>query len=267
MMNKLYTVLFLTCASLSGHAQKAWIDVTDAYMVNPRFDNNDLVTGWEGTGYGAYNPAENAEHYERIYDSYQTLSGLKAGTYRVSVNAFYRCGDANNDYGIYSSGNYESYQHARLYARSSKNYYDSPIALASSGAQDKPLGGGISVVGSTWELIGNEWQEVGYYIPNNMEAADYWFKAGLYNNYVDCEVESDGVLTVGIRKDEIVGMDWTCLDNWKLEYYGTVISVTSITLSETSLEMAQSEIHDLTATALPANATFPNVSWSSTKES
>lgn len=267
MMNKLYTVLFLTCASLSGHAQKAWIDVTDAYMVNPRFDNNDLVTGWEGTGYGAYNPAENAEHYERIYDSYQTLSGLKAGTYRVSVNAFYRCGDANNDYGIYSSGDYESDQHARLYARSSKNYYDSPIALASSGAQDKSLGGGISVVGSTWELIGNEWHEVGYYIPNNMEAADYWFKAGLYNNYVDCEVESDGVLTVGIRKDEIVGMDWTCLDNWKLEYYGTVISVTSITLSETSLEMAQSEIHDLTATALPANATFPNVSWSSTKES
>ena len=51
MMNKLYTVLFLTCASLSGHAQKAWIDVTDAYMVNPRFDNNDLVTGWEGTGF------------------------------------------------------------------------------------------------------------------------------------------------------------------------------------------------------------------------
>ena len=76
MMNKLYTVLFLTCASLSGHAQKAWIDVTDAYMINPRFDNNDLVTGWEGTEYGAYNPAGNAEHYERIYDSYQTLSGL-----------------------------------------------------------------------------------------------------------------------------------------------------------------------------------------------
>ncbi len=46
-----------------------------------------------------------------------------------------------------------------------------------------------------------------------------------------------------------------------------IVNVTSITLSETSVELAQSETHDLTATVLPADATFLNVAWSSTKES
>ena len=64
MIKKLHTISFLLCASLSGFAQdKNWIDVTDAYIINPRFDNNDITTGWEGTQLGAYNPVENAEHY------------------------------------------------------------------------------------------------------------------------------------------------------------------------------------------------------------
>ena len=256
MIKKLHTISFLLCASLSGFAQdKNWIDVTDAYIINPRFDNNDITTGWEGTQLGAYNPVENAEHYEKTYDTYQQLSGLKAGIYRVSLNAFYRCGDANSDYSAYNSDNHEDNQYARLYAYSSKNYYDSPIVLASSAALESSLGGDVSYVWSGW------------CIPNNMEAAHYWFEKGYYNNYVDCEVENDGMLTLGIRKDEWIGMDWTCLDNWKLEYWGTIVNVTSITLSETNVELTESEVHDLTATVAPSNATYMNVSWSSTKES
>ena len=254
MIKKLHTVLLLACASLSGHAQQNWIDVTDAHIINPRFNNNDVTTGWEGTEFGVANPMENAEHYQKTYDTYQTIAGLKAGTYRVSLNAFYRCGDANSDYNAFNSDNREDYQYARLYARSSKNYYDSPIALASSAALENSLGGNVSYVGSGC-------------IPNNMEAAHYWFEKGHYYNYVDCDVENDGMLTIGIRKDEWIGSDWTCLDNWKLELWGTIVNVTSITLSETSVEMSQYETHDLTATVAPSDATYQNVSWSSTKES
>ena len=118
MIKKLHTVLLLACASLSGHAQQNWIDVTDAHIINPRFNNNDVTTGWEGTEFGVASPMENAEHYQKTYDTYQTIAGLKAGTYRVSLNAFYRCGDADSDYSIFSYGNYEDYQYARLYARS-----------------------------------------------------------------------------------------------------------------------------------------------------
>ena len=254
MIKKLHTVLLLACASLSGHAQQNWIDVTDAHIINPRFNNNDVTTGWEGTEFGVASPMENAEHYQKTYDTYQTIAGLKAGTYRVSLNAFYRCGDANSDYNAFNSDNREDYQYARLYARSSKNYYDSPIALASSAALENSLGGNVSYVGSGC-------------IPNNMEAAHYWFEKGHYYNYVDCDVENDGMLTIGIRKDEWIGSDWTCLDNWKLELWGTIVNVTSITLSETSVEMSQYETHDLTATVAPSDATYQNVSWSSTKES
>ncbi len=257
MTNKLHAFIILACLSLASYAQEGWIDITDASIINPRFDNNNITTGWEGTGFGAANPVENAEHYEKTYDSYQNLSGLKAGIYRVSLNAFYRCGDSNSDYSIFSSGNYENSQYARLYARSNKGYYDSPIALASSAALEKSLGGDASYLMTI---------QGGRYIPNNMEAAYYWFNAGYYNNYVDCEVDNDGKLTIGIRKDEWIGMDWTCLDNWKLEYWGTMVQVTSVTLSKTSVEMSQGEITDLTATVSPSNATYLNVDWSSTNK-
>lgn len=252
------TAFMLSCASLASFAQQTWIDVTDAHIINPRFNNNDLTTGWEGTGFGSADPVENAEHYQKSYNTYQNVAGLKAGTYRVSLNAFFRCGSAQQDYSYSHASNMEDFQYARLYSRSSKNYYDSPIAFASSAALESPLGGGYSEINT---------QDGTRYIPNNMEAAHYWFEKGYYNNYVDCKVENDGLLTIGIRKDNVLEWDWTCLDNWKLEYWGTLISVTSITLSETSVEMFQSEMHDLTANVAPENATYRNVNWSSTKES
>ena len=252
------TAFMLSCASLASFAQQTWIDVTDAHIINPRFNNNDLTTGWEGTGFGSADPVENAEHYQKSYNTYQNVAGLKAGTYRVSLNAFFRCGSAQQDYSYSHASNMEDFQYARLYSRSSKNYYDSPIAFASSAALESPLGGGYSEINT---------QDGTRYIPNNMEAAHYWFEKGYYNNYVDCEVENDGLLALGIGKDNVLEWDWTCLDNWKLEYWGTLISVTSITLSETSVEMFQSEMHDLTANVAPENATYRNVNWSSTKES
>ena len=206
-MKKLTTLLLLTCASLNGFAQR-WVDVTDQYVVNPRFDNDDRETGWEGTSFGAANPRENAEHYNKTYDTYQTIKGLKAGKYRVYLNAFYRMGSADNDYSLYSSGDYNSSQHAQLYATSSVDEQQVDIVPASSAACTKSLGGGVS--------------EVNYnrlYIPNNMEAADYWFKAGYYINSVECEVGTDGILTIGIRKSETIESDWTCIDNWSLERY------------------------------------------------
>ncbi|MBP5375986.1 MAG: CotH kinase family protein [Bacteroidaceae bacterium] len=254
MMKKTLTVLFLLCASLSDHAQQGWIDVTDGHVINPSFDNDDITTGWKGTAFGAFNPIGNAEHYNKTYDSFQDIAGLEAGVYRVSLSAFYRYGGAEQDYGAYTSGQAENCQYAHLYAKSAKGYYDSPLVLCSSATLGKSPGGATQTVGNN-------------YIPDNMEAAHYWFEAGYYNNYVDCEVDNDGLLTIGIWKNEYVRNDWTCLDNWKLEVWGTIINVTSIVLSETNVKLSQAEKHDLTATVYPADATYKNVTWSSTKES
>lgn len=241
------------CLVLSICAQSAWIDVTDQYIKNPRYDNNNYGY-WEGTQLTGANPKENAEHYQRYFDTYQILSGLKPGKYRLSLNAFYRMGNSSNDYYIYSNNNTSNYEYAQLYAASSLGDYSVPIKCASSGATSSNLGGATSQVGNGWQVK---------YIPNNMEAAYYWFQAGYYKNTVECEVASDGNLTIGIRKYDILSEDWTCLDNWKLEYYTTIVPTTSVTLGSSSLNMVAGEERQLKATVLPDDATYKTVKWSS----
>lgn len=229
------SALLMSMGGMTTSAKDTWVDVTDTYVINPRFDNNDRTTGWEGTKYGAANPRDNAEHYSKNFDSYQTLKGLAPGKYRLSLNAFYRIGSASNDYSVYKSGNYEASENAKLYATSSVNQYEVGILPASSAALTQSLGGGTARVGDNlnpggWPGGGN-WggNSSTYYIPNDMEAANYWFNAGYYNNVLECEVGEDGVLTIGIKKEKLVDGDWTCLDNWKLEYLTDAISSSEVT--------------------------------------
>ena len=112
MVKRLLSINIMLIACLVCNGQ-TWIDVTDTYIVNPRFDNDDRITGWSGTEFGAANPKENAEHFSKNYDTYQQLSGLSAGKYRLSLDAFYRMGDARNDYSLYTSNNYSDYQHTQ----------------------------------------------------------------------------------------------------------------------------------------------------------
>ena len=254
MMKIITSYLLLCCISLMSHAQ-VWIDMTDTYIINPRFDNNDRTTGWEGwEAFGAYNPKENAEHYQKSFNNYQTISGLQPGHYRVSLDAFYRIGNASNDYQLYTSGSYINYQSAKLYANSAKGDYETAIVPISSGATAKSLGGGTSKVGNS------------LYVPNNMEAANYWFEAGYYDNYVECEVGEDGMLTIGIYKNDFILEDWVCLDNWQLEYWGELVNTNSIQLSFSSIEMVNAETTYISADVQPNNATYRNVIWSSSDE-
>ena len=176
-----------------------WVDVTDAFVKNPRFDGNSYAN-WEGTALSGNGAVNNAEHYYKAYDTYQKLSGLTPGKYRVSVQAFYRMGTSANDYSLYSSGDYSESQIATVFARSTSNYYDVPMVCASSAALKQSLGGGTAAVGN------------GLVIPNNMAAANAWFEAGYYKNSVECEVDEDGLLTIGIFKEDVIREDWTCLE-------------------------------------------------------
>lgn len=237
---------------------QSWHDVTDLFIVNPRFDNNDRATGWQGTPFGAYNPKENAEHYQMTFDSYQEIKGLQPNTkYRLSLDAFYRYGSYTNDYNAYKTGNYAEYQHARLYAQSGNKYYDTGIKLLGSGARTSSLGGGTVSIRDGWTT---------YYVPNNMESAYYWFDNGYYDNLIEFTSGSDGTARIGVKKDVWVGEDWLCLDNWKLEFYGNVVNVSSIKLSDSSLNLVIGEEKQLTYTILPDNATYKKVTWTSSNQ-
>lgn len=262
MRQLLTTILLAITTTVSA---QSWIDLTDTYIKNPSYVGNSY-SYWEGTALGSASPKENAEHYSKTYDTYQTITGLKAGKYRLSLNAFYRMGEASNDYSLYSGGKYSSYQYAQLYGTSSLGDYYTPIAVASSGKVSTSLGGSASGVGNV--TGGNWWnQTYQYYIPNNMEAAYYWFQAGYYKNTVECQVGSDGILKIGIRKSNTIDSDWTCLDNWKLEYWGTVVKATSITISQTTAKMVPTQKLSLSATVIPADATYSKVKWQSSNTS
>ena len=243
-------VIALVFTTLPIMAQKGWIDVTDSYVTNPRFENDDL-SGWEGTAWGAYQPRENAEHYQRTYDTYQNLTGLTPGRYRLSLSAFYRSGDARNDYFNYTSGDPESSQIAFLYAISTEDEQYTPIALASSAALSESLGGGVSGVGT------------GLVIPNNMEAAYFWFEAGYYQNTLEVTVPADGNLRIGIVKDYTLSGDWTCCDNWKLELFGDLVAVESIEIFPASVAINVDETIGFTARLQPTDATIQKVVWES----
>ena len=255
-MKRILTTLFIAIATLTSYATPEWLDVTDKYVTNPRFDNNDIKTGWSGTAFTANNPFENAEHFGKNYDTYQTIKGLQPGKYRLSLNAFYRMGDAENDYALYKAGNYKSYQHALLYAKSSTAEKSVAITPASSAALEEPLGGQTYPVSD-----GGWWWSSYYYLPDDMEAAHYWFEAGKYKNTLECEVGEDGTLTIGIKKNETIDNDWTCLDNWKLEYWGEPTLVTNINLSETTIELVPTEKKTLSFSFLPEDATHKDVTW------
>lgn len=251
-MKKMILLSLLALMVVCTIKAEKWLDITEENIVNPSFSGNDITTGWQGTPFGAAEPMENAEHFNKVYDTYQTITGLKPGKYRVSAKAFYRMGTAYNDYNCFSkdSSYYQQYQYAQLYATSSKGDYFSRIVPASSGAQSQSLGGRANNVG-------------GKYIPDNMLAAYYWFTNGLYENSVECEVGDDGVLRLGIRKDTTIGNDWTCVDDFRLEYWGEEVKVQSISFAEKEVVLYPTQQITLTPIILPEDATNKKVTWKS----
>ncbi len=247
--------LALLCISHTALAQN-WIDITDMHIANPNYDGNNY-SFWDGTPLSGYNPWDNAEHYERTFDTYQYIYDLEPNSkYRISLDAFYRSGSASSDWNHFRSSNSEDYQYARLYAITNANYFDTGIMLLGNGAVSQSLGGETSSV--------DGWSKV---VPNNMEAAHYWFEAGYYHNTLEFDTDEYGDAYIGIRKDEWVSEDWVCIDTWKLEHFGKLVAPQSITLSSSSLSLTLTEEKYLSADVQPSNTTYRNVTWTSSDES
>ncbi len=100
-----------------------------------------------------------------------------------------------------------------------------------------------------------------------MTAAAAWFDAGYYKDTLEFELaEGESAVTIGIYKDEWVNSDWTCLDNWKLEYFGEVVALTSIELDAEEAVVNIYDSRQLGVAFTPADATYKKVTWSSSDE-
>lgn len=178
------------------------------YITNASYDNNNNE-GWKGTTPG-FQQYGNAEYYWCNYDTHQSLTGLKNGIYRVGLTGFYRAGWAENDaaaYDLLLAGD-DSLQNAKLYAATTgMSTVIAPLTLASAGATADSIASGV---------LANTYGK----IPNDMQAASEYVKAGRYPEVNVLVYVNDGTLTLGLKKERQLEGDWTILDAWKLYYLG-----------------------------------------------
>ncbi len=188
------------------------VNVTKMFITNPTFEGNDL-SGWSGSGWGSYDPLENAERYNMNYDTYQELTGLHEGVYMFKANAFYRAGNVQPGYDNFKANNEES-RYAKLYATTGGQTFEASIMSPYSARLTEPLATG------NWQSATDAETGEVFYIPHNMIAADEFFKAGYCNDNFVYVAVSDGNMRIGVKKENQITDDWSIFDDFKLIYYG-----------------------------------------------
>jgi len=193
---------------IAGASRENPIDVTDKYISNPSYENNDNE-GWKGNvqpGIDANNNLQNAEFFNTNFDTYQDLQGLPDGTYRLSLQGFYRAGLEGPAYEAKQSGN--ETLNAELYVTTNSKTTTTKMQSIFTGAPTSKLGvDGEINLGQWW-------------VPNTMSAAAVYFSKDYYiENSIEVQV-TNGQLRIGLRKSTTIRRDWVMIDNWKLEYLG-----------------------------------------------
>ena len=185
------------------------LDLTDKFIINPRYENNDNE-GWSGTAPGIDVNAnlQNAEFFNTNFDCYQDLVGLPDGTYRLSLQGYYRAGLEGPAYEAKIGGNEDSVMNAILYVTTDGRTSTTKLQSVFTGASTTSLG------------VSGEIQLGDWWVPNNMSSAAAYFAAGYYlDNSIEVQVTS-GKLRIGLKKETTIRRDWVMIDNWKLEYLG-----------------------------------------------
>ncbi len=174
------------------------------------------TSGWSGSPLPTLNNGV-AEYFNKGFDMSQTLTGLPNGLYEVSCQGFYRMGGYAEAATARTNGS-ESLN-AALYV----NDATAPLMSVFECAQEDKLYGNDASTSFGW-------------IPNQMNGAAAYFESGYYQsgeteyNKVQVAV-TDGKLTIGLKKTELVGNDWTLFDNFK------VVKLRSLTAEEYAPEI------------------------------
>ena len=202
-----------------GKNNATWDNPADmtSKIVNPRFDNNDLTTGWS-TKFNANGGKENAEYWNMNYNTYQDIKGLPEGVYALGVNAFYRAGSNGSSAISNWLAHNEASKYAKLYSVAGGVNRQTAIANVFSGAQlENQNVGDVAVTYTDPETE----TEVTVYVPNNMGAAEYYMHTlGQYANKMFLAVAEGDTLRIGVKKDVNIGDEWSIFDDFSLTYYG-----------------------------------------------
>lgn len=184
---------------------------------NPNFDNASNA-GWSGTapnmtGSGSHGPANAAEHYNKLFDTYQTIEGLPNGVYTLIANTFFR-----GTWADYTEGTNKAaypYLYAVAAGDSTKTLFNNAWA-----AMNLTKMAGTTDFGTTASEGSTSYEGATYFIPNDPSAFRLYEEKGYYATPLVVEV-TDGKLLIGVKKDALEGTtDWAIFDTFQLMYYG-----------------------------------------------
>jgi hypothetical protein len=189
---------------------------------NPGFDQRAAVDNWSMENFSIFGRGGN--HIDFVCESYdtessklsQTLGGLKAGKYKVSMQGYYRDGDFENQVRLIADGN-EPAQLPKFYAG------DQSILLPNIVTEkDKAPG-----IGRT--------SEIGEF-SDGCDQTIFYFQLGLYKVELEVTVGEDGILEFGVSKDEKkFDRDWVTADNFRLIYLGDPTAQAALAAAKDSL--------------------------------
>ncbi len=236
-------IVFLTAAASNATAA-SWVNVTEQYLQNPNFDNNSRA-GWI---FNASAPNTDCsfgcqEVWNGTFNICQQVQ-LPKGKYRLSVNAYYRPGDHDQNLA-------QNYDESNVTAVMFAGDNEQKIVSVYSEYLTAPYNG----------VLGN-W---GRFYPNTMESASYCFGQGMYLNEMIFTLEEDATLLIGLRNETYTDRCWTIMDNWKLETYVDAQKVEEISLSLPNTTLTRGEQATVQATVLPETAYLKSLRWTSSK--
>lgn len=173
------------------------------------------------------------EFFETTFDLNQTITGLPAGTYKLTLQAFQRPGTSEEVSTQFANGTNSVNTFMFLGTKTKK------VKNIMEGARNTRLHSEAVGVGSPVK-----------YIPNSTASAAPYFTLKSYTNELFNEVANDNSsLRIGIRCGSSKTANWVCFDNFELLYYGsmTEATITSIdlpTVEDTSAN-GKAEIYTL----------------------
>ena len=149
-----------------------------------------------------------AEVFQAKFDISQTIKNMPAGVFTLSCQAFARDDDNNGiDAELFAIvGDSSNIQTVKI-----QNLHNevSPIQLYWSDIQADV---------NTSPQNGNDASVDGGYVPNGMNGANVYFRAGYYKNFFNIELNEPTDITVGIRTAS--SGEWVLFDDFKIVYKG-----------------------------------------------
>ena len=173
-----------------------WIDITDQ-LQNPNFA--EKRNGWLGTSF-LDAPGTVAEFYNQTFNAYQILYNMPAGSYRFTINGFYRYGSIQNAWNAHANGTEQL--NAQLYIEADGEMIQTPFM-------------------SLFDESAPFTYSPDYTYPDNVTGANQAFniKGAYQGNSVETTLNTEGgQLLVGMQKTIATSYDWTCFDNARLYY-------------------------------------------------